>query len=193
MSRSKAPYTRPADEQALADCMARIASAGDRQSFRLVFEALAPVVKGLALRQGADRAMAEEVVQDTFVAVWRRAAQYSRERGTVAAWVFTIARNARIDRLRREPAWQELTDEQAELASDDPAPDDILDARQIQTQVRGVLTTLPPEQAAVIRLAYVEGLSHSAIATALGVPIGTVKTRMNLAYQKIRSALKERQ
>lgn len=173
--------------------MARIAAAGDRQSFRQVFDALAPVVKGLALRQGADRAMAEEVVQDTFVAVWRRAAQYSQERGTVAAWVFAIARNARIDRLRREPAWQELTDEQSEVASDDPAPDDIVGAQQIQTQLRGVLTTLPPEQAAVIRLAYVEGLSHSAIAAALGVPIGTVKTRMNLAYQKIRSALKERQ
>lgn len=164
---------------------------GDRAAFRRLFDALAPFVKGLAMRQGANATAAEEIVQDTFLTVWRKAKLYSPDRGSATAWVYAIARNVRIDRLRREPVWQELTDERDALPSDEPAADEAMASRQIQSRVRDVLAQLPPEQADVIRLAFMDGLSHSEIAEATGTPLGTVKTRMNLAYQKIRSALQD--
>lgn len=164
---------------------------GDRAAFRRLFDTLAPFVKGLAIRQGASPAAAEEIVQDTFLTVWRKAALFSPERGSASAWVYAIARNVRIDRLRREPAWQELTDERENQPSEEPAADEVMASRQIQSRVRDVMAQLPPEQADVIRLAFVDGLSHAQIAEATGAPLGTVKTRMNLAYQKIRSALKD--
>jgi RNA polymerase sigma-70 factor (ECF subfamily) len=170
----------------------RVAEHGDRDAFRTLFLSLSPKVKALAIRQGADPAGAEEIVQETFLAVWRKARQFSPQRGGAGAWVFAIARNIRIDLLRRQPAWQALTEEQEESdPSNDCAPDDALASRQIQSRVQGVVLGLPPDQAAVVRLSYVDGLSHSEIAGALGVPLGTVKTRMNLAYQKIRTALQD--
>jgi len=181
----------PADRDDLSLALGRIAAHRDRSAFRALFDALAPAVKGLAMRQGADAASAEEIVQETFLAVWRKAALYAPERGSANAWVYAIARNVRIDRLRREPAWQELTDEPDNRAADDTPADDAMAAGQIQMRVRAVLNQLPPEQAAVVRLAFIDGLSHAQIAEATGAPLGTVKTRMNLAYQKMRAALQE--
>lgn len=180
-----------ADRDELSLALARIAAHRDRSAFRALFDALAPAVKGLAMRQGADAASAEEIVQETFLAVWRKAALYAPERGSANAWVYAIARNVRIDRLRREPAWQELTDEPDKRASGDTPADDAMAAGQIQMRVRDVLNRLPPEQAAVVRLAFIDGLSHAQIAEATGAPLGTVKTRMNLAYQKMRAALQD--
>lgn len=183
--------THPADRHDLSLALGRIAAHRDRSAFRALFDALAPAVKGLAMRQGADAASAEEIVQETFLAVWRKAALYTPERGSANAWVYAIARNVRIDRLRREPAWQELTDEPDSRAADDTPADDAMAAGQIQMRVRAVLNQLPPEQAAVVRLAFIDGLSHAQIAEATGAPLGTVKTRMNLAYQKMRAALQD--
>lgn len=182
---------RPADDDDLSLALARIAADRDRSAFRTLFEALAPAVKGLAMRQGADAPAAEEIVQETFLTVWRKAALYAPERGSANAWVYAIARNVRIDRLRREPPWQELTDEPDNRAADDTPADEAMAAGQIQIRVRRVLNQLPPEQAAVVRLAFIDGLSHAQIAEATGAPLGTVKTRMNLAYQKMRAALQE--
>jgi RNA polymerase sigma-70 factor (ECF subfamily) len=131
------------------------------------------------------------LVQDTFLAVWRKARLFSAERGAVTTWVFAIARNRRIDRLRQATPWQELTDEHENEPSDEPAADDALAARQIQMRVGAVLNLLPVDQAAVVRLAYLDGLSQSEIAERLGAPLGTVKTRMNLAYGKLRAALQD--
>lgn len=179
------------DGRGLSRALVRIAANGDRAAFRRLFDSLAPAVKGLAMRQGADPASAEEIVQETFLVVWRKAALYSPERGSATAWVYAIARNVRIDRLRREPAWQELTDEQEDRPTDETPADEALASRQIQSRVRSVLSQLPAEQAEVVRLAFVDGLSHSQIAEALGAPLGTVKTRMNLAYQKLRASMRD--
>lgn len=188
---ASSPATRSKSDNDLSLALARIAAHRDRSAFRALFDTLAPAVKGLALRQGADAAAAEEIVQETFLTVWRKAALYAPERGSANAWVYTIARNVRIDRLRREPIWQELTEEPDNRASDDPPADEALAAGQIQARVRDVLNQLPPEQATVVRLAFIDGLSHAQIAEATGAPLGTVKTRMNLAYQKMRAALQE--
>ena len=177
--------------EALAALVARIAADRDRAAFKTLFAALGPCVKGMLMRQGADSAIAEDITQETFISLWRRAESFSPERGAVTTWLFTIARNHRIDRLRREAPWQELTDQQELAEAPEPRPDQALESLQIQSRVRAVLKTVPPEQAEVVRLAYGDGLSHNEIAARLGVPLGTVKTRMTLAYRKIRSALQD--
>ena len=175
----------------LAALMTRIAVTRDRAAFGELFVSVGPWVKGMLLRQGADAASAEDIVQETFLTVWRKAALFSSERGSATTWIFTIARNLRIDRIRREVPWQALGEEQFEQASDDPLQDEQLASRQVQSRMQAVLETLPADQTEVVQLAYGEGLSHGEIAQRLGIPLGTVKSRMRLAYQKIRESFQD--
>lgn len=175
----------------MADLLQRVAANGDVEAFRLLFQAYAPRVKSYMMRQGADSTAAEELAQETLLTVWRKAALYSEDKGSATTWIFTIARNLRIDRLRREVAWQPLPEDHEEQSSDEPGPDEALSERERGERVQAVLGTLPEEQASVITLAFVEGLSHSEIAAKLGLPLGTVKSRMRLAYHKVRDALED--
>lgn len=173
----------------MADLLKRIANTADEAAFRELYQAYGPRVKAYMMRRGTDPATAEDLAQETLLTVWRRAALYAAEKGSVTTWVFTIARNLRIDRLRREVAWQELPQEFEEQASDTPAPDEAYAGQQSDDAVRGALDALPVEQREVVVLAYMEGLSHSEISARLGIPVGTVKSRMRIAYQKVRDAL----
>lgn len=175
----------------MSDLLQRVAANGDVEAFRALFDAYAPRVKSYMLRQGADPATAEELAQETLLAVWRKAALYSDEKGSATTWIFTIARNLRIDRLRKEVVWQPLPENNEERASDDPAPDEEVSERERAERVRAMLAELPPDQSEVVNLAFLEGLSHSDIAKRLGLPLGTVKSRMRLAYQKIRDSLED--
>ena len=175
----------------MADLLQRVAANGDVEAFKALFQAYAPRVKSYMLRQGADPATAEELAQETLLAVWRKAALYSDEKGSATTWIFTIARNLRIDRLRKEVAWQPLPEDNNEQPSLDPLPDAELSERERGERVRAMLAELPEDQSAVVQLAFVEGLSHSEIAKRLDLPLGTVKSRMRLAYQKIRDALED--
>jgi RNA polymerase sigma-70 factor (ECF subfamily) len=178
----------------MLDLLHRIARERSDAAFRELFEICGPKLRSYMQRQGADPATAEELAQETLLAVWRKAGLYSADKGTPAAWIFTIARNIRIDRLRREVAWQELTDEQAAaIPSEEAAPDDIASLRQREARVQSALAGLPSEQREVIVLAYIDALSHSEIAEHLALPLGTVKSRMRLAYQKVREALEDLQ
>jgi len=175
----------------MADLLQRVAANGDVEAFRALFETYAPRVKSYMLRQGADPATAEELAQETLLAVWRKAGLYSGEKGSATTWIFTIARNLRIDRLRREVVWQPLPDNNDEQPSEDPTPDEELSERERGEKVRAMLAQLPPDQSEVVNLAFIEGLSHSEIAHRLALPLGTVKSRMRLAYQKIRDGLED--
>jgi RNA polymerase sigma-70 factor (ECF subfamily) len=175
----------------MADLLQRVAANGDVEAFKALFQSYAPRVKSYMLRQGADPATAEELAQETLLAVWRKAALYSDEKGSATTWIFTIARNLRIDRLRKEVAWQPLPEDNDEQPSLDPLPDAEVSERERGERVRAMLAELPEDQSTVVQLAFVEGLSHSEIATRLGLPLGTVKSRMRLAYQKIRDALED--
>lgn len=175
----------------MADLLQRVAANGDVEAFRALFDTYAPRVKSYMLRQGADPATAEELAQETLLAVWRKAALYSDEKGSASTWIFTIARNLRIDRLRREVVWQPLPENNDERPSEDPAPDEEFSERERAERVRAILAELPPEQSEVVKLAFIEGLSHSEIAARLDLPLGTVKSRMRLAYQKVRDALED--
>ncbi len=173
----------------MADYLRRIADQGDVEAFRQLFEAYAPRVKSYMMRQGADANTAEELAQETLLTVWRKAGLYSGDKGSATTWIFTIARNLRIDRLRRELTWVPLPDGYDQQASSDPPADDVLDESERRTRVQSALDTLPPDQHEVVLLSYVEGLSHAEIADRLRLPLGTVKSRMRLAYTKIRGAI----
>ncbi len=176
----------------MADLLRRVAEKADVAAFRELYQAYGPRVKAYMMRQGADAATAEDLAQETLLTVWRRAALYTQEKGSAATWIFAIARNLRIDRLRREVPWQELPREHEEAADELPA-DEVLSGKERQARVRAALAELPSEQHEVVVLSYIEGLSHGAIAARLGLPLGTVKSRMRIAYQKIRAALEDLQ
>jgi RNA polymerase sigma-70 factor, ECF subfamily len=176
----------------MADLLRRVAEQADTAAFRELYQTYGPRVKAYMMRRGADAGTAEDLAQETLLTVWRRASLYTADKGSAATWIFTIARNLRIDRLRREVPWQELSEEHQERAAGDEAlPDEALAEKERQTRVRAVLTSLPPDQQEVVSLSYLEGLSHGEIAERLKLPLGTVKSRMRMAYQKIRSGLED--
>jgi RNA polymerase sigma-70 factor (ECF subfamily) len=192
-SGARAGLPAGAVQEIMPDLLRRIAEQSDPAAFQELYEAYGPRVKAYMMRRGTDAATAEDLAQETLLVVWRRAALYAEAKGSAATWIFTIARNLRIDRLRREQPWQELPEERFEQAGSEPQPDEALDEKERQVRVRAALNTLPPDQREVIALSYLDGLSHGEIAARLGVPLGTVKSRMRIAYQRIRAALEDLQ
>lgn len=187
-TRRPSPVKMP---RTMSDLLQKVAQARDVEAFRKLFELYGPRVKSYMMRQGADATTAEDLAQETLLTVWRKAQLYSDEKGSATTWIFTIARNLRIDRLRREVSWQPLPEDRDEEASDGPSPEEEVTERERRDKVRAVLATLPPDQSEVVTLSYVEGLSHSEIAERLGLPLGTVKSRMRLAYQKVKEAVED--
>lgn len=169
----------------------RIAAQKDAQAYRALFEKFGPIVKAFMMRQGADAATAEELAQETMLSVWRKAALYSEDKGSVATWIFAIARNLRIDYLRKEKTWVELPDNYAQEASSDTSPDEAVSGEQQRSIIRRALDALPEEQRQVVILSFIEGLPHRDIASRLNLPVGTVKSRIRLAYLKLRNAVGE--
>ena len=146
----------------MSDLLSRIALDRSEVAFRELFEDYGPRIKGYMMRQGADAAAAEELAQETLLTVWRKAVVYTADKGSTSTWIFTIARNLRIDRLRRETPWQELTPEQeASIPSEEVLPDDAASQSERGTRVRTVLAGLPPDQLEVVTMAFIDGLSHS--------------------------------
>ena len=180
----------PAVGPARMDDLLHRVSERDAEAFRTLFNVYGPRVKAYMMRQGADAQIAEDLAQETMLMVWRKASLYSGGRGSAATWIFTIARNLRIDRLRRELPFQALPDSNdAEPADGDAPPDEIVSQRERQARVQAVLASLPADQREIVVLAYIDGLSQSEISRRIGVPLGTVKSRMRLAYGRIRQAL----
>ncbi len=173
---------------ALAALAQAVGKSKDRQAFAVLFRHFAPRVKAYMRRLGADDAAAEELMQEAMIMVWRRAQTYDPKLAAVSTWVFTIARNKRIDGLRRM-ARPEIDPNDPTLMQDPTQPDVIVNQAEAAAKVRAALGRLPEEQAEAMRLAYYEGLTQSEIATRLDTPLGTVKSRMRLALQRLRDAL----
>jgi RNA polymerase sigma-70 factor (ECF subfamily) len=167
--------------------IARIAADADRAAFAELFQHFAPRVKSYGLRLGAADAAAEELAQDTLLAVWRKAGQFDPARASASTWIFTIARNLRIDALRRERRPPPPDDE----ADPSPLADALILGSQQEGRVRQALGSLPPEQLEVIRLSFFSEAPHSAIAESLGLPLGTVKSRLRLAMTRLRALLED--
>lgn len=180
----------PPDPASHAALIIAIAERGDRAAFAALFGHFAPRVKTYLRRIGTNSAQAEEMAQEALLLVWRKAAQYDPARAAAATWIFTIARNLRIDSLRRaRVAIPDIdpTDEPPPL----PTADALLVADERARRLHDAIADLPAEQAEMLRLAFFEERSHSEIETDLGVPLGTVKSRLRLALAKLRGALKD--
>lgn len=167
----------------------RIARDRDREAFRALFLFFGPRVKALMMKGGADREFAEDIVQDVMLNVWNKVHLYAPERGSASAWVYTIARNARIDRLRRGSSRPHEDVSAIEIASTEADGEDAFLATQRAERIAEALETLPDEQRQIIDYAFMRDMTQSDIAEKLGLPLGTVKSRMRLAYAKLRERL----
>ena len=184
---------RPKAKVEWADLIGRIAAHGDRDAFRLLFEHFAPRVKGLMLKAGASGEEAEEIAQDTLLAVWRKAAQFDPASAGAPAWIFTIARNLRIDAVRRSArAGVVVPDAELEYFADPADSQETQISRREETaRIAAAIALLSTEQSAAIRMSFLEDRPHPEIAEALRIPLGTVKSRIRLAMNRLKDLLEE--
>ena len=176
--------TRPAEDRTVLDAVRR----GDQRSLEELYRRHSSRLYALLLRMLRETADAEEVLQETFIDAWRRAGEYSASRGSVEAWLITIARSRAIDRIRNRGARLRVVKQSEQLATADapqPEPPDV----HAQTRLRKALGTLPPEQRRALELAYWDGLSQSEISRETGDPLGTVKTRVRLGLLRLAELL----
>lgn len=166
-----------------------IAASANRQAFAELFDHFAPRLKSFLMRQGTDGGAAEDLAQETMLAVWRKAKLFDPARASAGTWIFTIARNLRIDAIRKQARPEFDADDPAFVPDSDLAADDMMSAEEMGDRVRSALAELPTEQAEVIKLSFYEDKPHAAIATQLSLPLGTVKSRLRLAMKRIRAAL----
>ncbi len=165
---------------------------GDQQALASLYDATSRTVYGLLVRILSDAGAAEEVLLDVYTQAWRQAASFDAGRGSPMAWLTTIARSRAIDRLRRGRAEREHTEPLESVARTAASGDDVEGGvRESETRavVRAALDALSPEQREVIEMAYYGGYSHSEIAAAKGLPLGTVKTRTRLGMTRLRELL----
>lgn len=172
--------------QYFSGLIVRVARERDKAAFVELFDHFAPRLKGFLMKQGADEALAEEIAQDVMVTLWRKAELFDPSKSSASTWLYRVARNRRIDRLRRQKT-AELDPEEPALQPT-PLPDvaEEMDARLRGERVRDALAKLSGEQREVVRMAFFSGLSHSEIAEVTGLPLGTVKSRIRLAFSRLR-------
>lgn len=166
-----------------------IARVKDRQRFAELFAHFAPRLKTFFLRSGAPAGVAEDLAQDAMLIVWHKASYFDPAQASAATWIFTIARNLRIDLRRRQRDPRLL--EEFYRAAPEPMPSDHVLSAERETRIRVALENLPPDQAKVIRLSFFEDTPHTDIARILDIPLGTVKSRIRLAMNYLRTLLEE--
>lgn len=181
---AQVPAGPPADETD-AELLARVANR-DREAFEVLYRRYVRSVFGLALRRLRDRPRAEDAVQETFAAVWRSAGSYRPERGAAAPWLYAVARNAIVDRLR---ARTEPPGDVPEIASSEPGPSDRAESAYVAWRVHRALEALPDTEREVLELAYWGEMSQSEVAEYLHIPLGTVKTRTRSGLSRLADLL----
>lgn len=173
----------------LSALLLAVAQHQDRAAFRALFVHFAPRLKSYLVRLGTSAGLAEDIVQETMLILWRKALLFDPSRAAVSTWVFTIARNLRIDAARRE-RHPELDPNDPALVPDAPdAPDAGLDHAQYDLRLREALVRLPREQREIVELSFFADKPHGVIASELGLPLGTVKSRLRLAMGRLRTSL----
>ena len=180
------PDPAPTLDTSDAELLARVGE-GDREAFELLYRRYVRPLFGLALRRLGDRGHAEDAVQEAFAAIWRSASTYRPERGAAGGWLYTVARNAIVDRLRRNGLATDA--ELPELVSSEPGPPERAEDSYVSVRVHRALEELQPREREVIELAYWSGLSQSEVADYLGLPLGTVKTRTRSGLARLASLL----
>ncbi|MGB7034268.1 MAG: sigma-70 family RNA polymerase sigma factor [Xanthobacteraceae bacterium] len=175
--------------QQAADWITAIAKRGDRAAFAALFAFYAPRIKAMLMRTGASADVGEDFAQEALLTVWRKAAYFDRERASASAWVYTIARNLRVDRLRHDKRAKLYVLYETVESEEPEGPDAALSAAERAERVRGALSQIPEEQVRVLQLSFFEGRAHGDIAKQLDLPLGTVKSRLRLAMSRLRNLL----
>lgn len=168
-----------------------VARAQDREAFAALFRHFAPRVKAYLIKTGLAPNAAEELAQETLLTVWRKASYFDPARAGAATWIFTIARNLRIDLIRRERHLGAHAVAEAEEPMDEASGEAILMDAERDARVRAALGALSEEQAAIVRLSFFQEKPHTAIAEELGIPLGTAKSRVRLALGRLRVLLED--
>lgn len=188
--RKKQAWTRPLSKEPKewTTHIFAIRDSQDQAAFAELFAHFAPRVKGFLMKSGADASLAEECTQDVMATLWRKSHLFDPSRASAATWIFTIARNRKIDALRkqRRPEPEDLP------WGPEPEPDqaDVIGLRQETAQLAQAIKELPEKQRSLIEQAYLLDLSHSEIAKISGLPLGTIKSRIRLALERLRHAMK---
>jgi RNA polymerase sigma-70 factor, ECF subfamily len=172
-----------------AQWIVAIAARQDREAFAALFNFYAPRIKSLVIRMGGTPDVGEELAQEVLLTIWRKSAYFDPSRASASAWIFTIVRNLRIDRLRRQQlASRHDVDPLFDRAEPQP-PDEIVSASELDCKVRDALGQLPEDHVRVVNLCFFEGRPHEEIARLLDIPLGTVKSRLRLALGRLRKLL----
>lgn len=184
--RSGAPASAEADQ-----LLMRVAENGDRAAFDRLYAFFAPRLKAYLMRVGSTGEQAEDLAQEAMTRVWRKARLYDCEKASASTWIYTIARNLRIDSLRRIARPPLDPNEPAFALGAEPQADAEVERKERDLKIRQAFASLPPNQHVVVAMHFFDDEPHSAIAARLNLPLGTVKSRLRLAFARIRRELDE--
>ncbi|HBK92773.1 MAG TPA: RNA polymerase subunit sigma [Parvularcula sp.] len=179
----------PADPDRLNDLLLLVATTADREAFNALFAFFAPRIKGYLMRIGTSADLAEDLAQEALLKVWRKAKLFDPAKASAATWIFTIARNLRIDAARRAAKPVLDAEDPAFTPESEPRADEVMERQSRDEKIRAAFKALPAAQYEVVRLHFIEDAPHSEIAERLNLPLGTVKSRLRLAFEKIRKDL----
>lgn len=177
------------DKEELSACLIAVGEKRDIQSFEILFRHFAPKIRAFMLKRGGNRQQSEELMQETMMMIWNKAAQFDPARGSVSSWIYTIARNVRIDAFRKTNRPEFDPNDPAFVPEPEPQADQVVASVQDAERLRSAIVKLPPEQADLLRLSFYEEVSHSVIAERMNLPLGTVKSRIRLAFSRLREML----
>jgi len=178
-----------AKDKELTSLISRIASFKDKTAFSELFKLVGPRIKGYLMKLGSSDVAAEDLLQEVMLTVWRKSETFDRSKAAVSTWLFTIARNKRIDMLRKEIRPQLDPLDPMLSPNQEAAADDIYGSNQESMKISKAIEQLPTDQAVLIKMTYYEDKSHSIIADELKMPLGTVKSRIRLASTRLRKLL----
>ena len=175
------------EESKLAGFLSDIAVSQDREAFSSIFKYFAPRLKSYFMKVGATENHAEEVIQEVMIAIWTKSGSYDKTKSSVSTWIYTIARNKRIDKIRKEKRHMLVeSDEGLEIPTESTQEQNIFFC-EISSKLNSYLNDLPKEQAMLLKLSYFYEKTHADISKELNIPLGTVKSRIRLALSKIRN------
>lgn len=177
------------DSRAMTECLLAVSKDRSREEFAKLFEYFAPRVKAWLMRSGTASGQAEEIAQETLLTVWRKAEMFDPAKASASTWIYTIARNRRIDMFRRNSR-PEFDPNDPALVPDPVTPaDQTLSEDQTAAALKAAIASLPDDQRTVVQKSFYEDKSHSEIAQDLQLPLGTVKSRLRLAFGRLRQSL----
>jgi len=178
-----------AKDQELTTLINLIATRKDKSAFSSLFKLVGPRIKGYLMKLGSNDIVAEDLLQEVMLTVWRKSETFDRNKAAVSTWLFTIARNKRIDMLRKEIRPQLDPNDPMLTPNQEDSADNIYGSKQESIKITDAIKMLPEEQSKLIKMTYYEDKSHSIIAKELNMPLGTVKSRIRLASTRLKKLL----